>query len=363
MRFSYLGIVDVVAPQGFEEFVSICRRELVEQDGRHATSCIQIAVGRDGLHRPRSTFGGAGALGRNGETLATDGRGHFCEVCLDDVTIGEISTTLRVCCSSYSAAALLEWVVIPIAQYVVAHRGFAPIHASGIAFASGPACVFSAWAGVGKTNLVLSGIQLDESTTYLGDDTVTVSGEGRALSSSRTVSVYGYNRELLPASVKVSPKMKAGEYLQRAGSTRRLGKAGPLMVYAGNSLSNMRLDVPRPRRASDVSAHEVGTHFRCFNEHISNEVEIRDVRFAPDAAAAAHLAVMDFEFVQFRRFLEASDWAAGNPRGLWASLRDTWRPILTGYFDAVPEHRELAIPKISDPRAELASLWRSLKAP
>ena len=363
MRFSYLGIVDVVVPQGFEELAAICRRELLEQDVREAASCIEIVVGdEDDLHAPRTTFGVAGALGPNGETLATDGRGHFCEVSLDDVSVGDLSTRLRVCCRSYSAAALLEWLVIPLAQFVVAGRGFAPIHASGVAFGARPAYVFSAWAGVGKTNLVLAGMQLDETARYLGDDIVTVSADGRALASSRTISAYGYNRQLLPDSAKTSARMRVGERLQRVGSARRLGRLGPIVVYAGNALSNQRLDVRRPRRASEVSTHDVGFHFRCFNERVGRELVVRKSRFAPDAAAAAHLAVMDFEFVQFRRFLDASEWGTGRPLGLWGSLRETWRPTLAGYFDAVPAHHELAIPRVAEPRAEFASLWGSLRA-
>ena len=294
-------------------------------------------------------FGTTGGV--TGEAyLVPDNRGHWCEVPFKDVAVGATSPwELRPCCDRFSPTVLLEWLIIPLAHFHLAKRGYAPLHASSASVAPmfpGP-IIFSAWSGVGKTNLVLSALSSAPGGSYYGDDQVIVSNRGDVLPSSRTISVYGYNRRLAPnVGAGKRTRLAAGEAVKALARREqtRIPRLSKLLIYASDTFSNVRVNasvfgtVP-----SSLSA--VKAHVRCWS---SPSVGAAALSLAPSAKesdlAAQHLAVMEYEYVEFRRYLQTWRWATTASHDPWALLSSLWHKSLCEYFESVPIIYDLILP-------------------
>ncbi len=364
--FSVYGEVDVVLDASLEHAALTFERELVPTRGGGAAPTIRVEPDPTIGHRPARRFGVTGAA--TGERfLYPDGRGHFCELDLARLEVtADLDTTVRICCPAFSANVLLEWVVLPLAYFPLAARGWTPLHASGVARSTaGGATLFAAWSGVGKTNLVLTHLRGAAAGTYFGDDIVLVHADGTAMPSSRTVSAYGYNRRLVGTLPRlVGLRMRCADLLRRSAlrSARVLGPLQPLLLHVGTVLANHRVEIPRARAPGDFQARQVAAHVRCV---AATRTGIEPTLTALDApppatAAATHLGALDYELIQFRRLIETWRWAAGAPADPWANVRARWAENLEAFFARQRRYFELELPTLSDPESTFAQAWAEL---
>lgn len=363
--YSYAGCVDVQIPTSAGEWNRIFERELLSLRSQ-ACARSRIVIESQGMAGNCTrwvdrSYGTSGVTLRSGEFACPDRRGHFCRVDFAQLAVQEdIWLHVETCCERFSPSVLLEWVVIPCAFFPLAARGFAPLHAGGYANREKSGFVISAWSGVGKTNLVLWSIRNLPGARYLGDDLVLASAWGAALSGSRTVSLYGYNRGVAQANGLVDLKLLLGGAARRLahgwlGSTR----VADAVLYVGNALSNVRLEVDRPRLIDQVEEIRVGVHARCSSVREESPPSIRPCNHHPAVEAARHIAVISYEFVQFRRFLQTWQWATGTSADPWLRLTTTWQKLLDGYFDSLDVIYEVLIP-VQQSQQAFAYLGRAL---
>ena len=352
--FSYAGLVDVHVGPELENYQSVLRRELLESPGgAEARMVVRTAGPEEDLHRPLRLIGGLAGISRRGDFLCSDGRGHYCRFDIGHLGVSySLDLEFTVCCPRFSVNVLLEWLVVPAALFATAAHGHAPLHASGVVWnGSTSAAVFGAWAGVGKTTLVLAALreQIHGGRHYLGDDIVLVDGDGMALPSSRTVSAYPYNRRLLSGLKRSEYAKLAVANLVRTAALRYprpFGRLREPAIYASNAWGNLRVEVPRARTVSDTASVPVTAHVRCLSASESNAGGLRRLEsWDPKEEAEAHLAVLDYELARVQRYAQAWRWSTQATSDPWEAIRHRWRGILVGYFSAVPNHYELSLPQ------------------
>lgn len=361
--FSVYGLVDVEVDAASASTRATFSRELAPTVERTGSATISIEVDPTIGHDPDERFGVTGA--RLGERfLYPDGRGHYCELDADQLADpGWTSTAVRLCCPEFSANVLLEWVVLPLAYFPLGELGWTPLHASGIAYPDERrAVIFAAWSGVGKTNLLLSRLAEQTDAVYLGDDIVLVHVDGLARPSTRTVSAYGYNRRLVgKVPLSVGFRMRLGEAVRRAAlAGLASGRFQSSLLVVSSGLANHRVDIARARSSADFAPCDVTTHVRCVSTTGADPPAVRKIDGLRGASAAAHLAVLDYEFIQFRRLIETWRWATRASRDPWASLRARWERNLEDFFGVPRSYYELSLPQTTDPKSTFAQAWAEL---
>jgi hypothetical protein len=332
-------------------------QELASTPIRQGVGRIVVSAdGGTGHHQGR-TYGVSGGID-NGHFVVPDGAGHWCQMEPARLRVDpRLKVSLNLCCSQFRATVLLDWLIVPLAHFILAAHGCAPLHASGAVIPSlqGPV-VFSAWAGVGKTNMVLSA--LGRSGAFYGDDQVIITNAGDIYPSARRVSVYGYNREFaLHLRRRAKAKLRVGDSLHFV-ARRSKGRAGFLLGYAANGVGSSRASATelggRPGTTTAVMSHMVCHSSSPHSSPTLIPIE-KDVR-ALRSLAAAHVAVMSYEYVWFRRFLQTWQWSMVGSDDPWVQLQNQWIENIWNYFKAVPDLASLSIPRggAADPEA----LWR-----
>ena len=328
--------------------------DYLDQELKHleevpVTPTVRLLIDPDVGHTPASTFGVSGGISIQGDFVVPDGAGHWCAFDPGALGVSHLSRTLiRICCGQFKANVLLDWILLPVAQFAAAAGGVVPLHASGASLPGMPGpVVFSAWSGVGKTNLVLWA--LGQGGAYLGDDRVYVHADASASASTRRVSIYGYNRHLargLDGRQQVS--LLVGDTLHRLGRRQR-GRLGFLLSYAANGLGSTRVAAAAlggekgPLARVSVQAHVV---CRAAPDLDAPRV-VELAQEGPDQVvgfAKAHVAVMEYEFVWFRRFLQTWAWASRSPADPWDELCDKWTTNLADYYLSIPRRLQLDLP-------------------
>lgn len=356
------GLVNVALPPQSGKIGALFHDELIAGSSPSAVTQIvlRLASSPTSFHRPKGTVGTTGAIAHDGSYLCGDGRGHYCRAQLETLSVHEgADIDVEICCDGFSAAALLEWIVLPMAFFPLARAGICPLHASGVGCSDGPNVVFAAWAGVGKTNLLLRKLTSDARSVYLGDDSVLVSSSGDALPSSRTISLYGYNAEVAPPlPLREMVRMDLGHRLRRAGEGRR-GRFAQLAVYGGSVVSNTRLALRRVDRSEQVVPRPIDIHFICrtiLAKRVGSSAKVGPRHDCVDS----HIAVLDYEHVNFRRHLQGMQWVQPGTADPWDDLRIAWRGILSRYFAHVQNVRVLELPKDQTP-AHIDEAWRLIQ--
>lgn len=341
---SYLAKeLEVFDPDGSEE----CARIRVESSG--ATS-----------HQPDVVFGVTGGID-DGRFVVPDGAGHWCSFDARQCAIDRRMTVdLDLCCGKFKPTVLLDWLLMPISHFALASYGLVPFHASSARLpdqAGGPV-VFSAWSGVGKTNLVLWA--MGQGGSFFGDDQVIVDAHARAYPSHRRIAVYGYNRSLiegLPQRARL--KLKLGDSVHTIARNRR-GRINYVLAYVANGFGSMRV------AAADLggtvgATSAVSAHVVCRSVSSDGSVKLSEVPRREEISSAysgAHIAVMEYEYSWFRRFLQTWQWAMGSEIRPWELLSEHWTASLESYFQRVPRIFELEIPR-GVPSSVAEEVWAS----
>lgn len=309
----------------------------------------QVVVGLDGQvsHEPDRIFGNTG--GMTGQTfIVPDGSGHWCSFDPSSLQPGSQTVVkLGLCCSHFKATVFFEWLLMPICHFVLAQAGYAPIHASGATrppYSEAPV-VFSAWSGVGKTNMVLAALR--SGGQYFGDDQVIVRDTGAALPSTRSIAVYGYNRKMVTNLGGQSQiKLRLGSAMHSIARRSR-GRSKQVISYLANGLTSVRATSEelggQPTSPTLVAAHVLchsiprGSTLTCTSVAGDSPKSLRDF-------ASAHVAVMEYEYIWFQRYLQTWRWAVKADQDPWTDMTQLWLKNLVGYFDRVPLVLQLGVP-------------------
>lgn len=325
-------------------------------------ACVRVQVSEDIGHLPQTIYGVSGGRTRSGRFVVPDGAGHWCGFDPRALRLAEdMDVDVDLCCDEFNPSVLLDWVLLPIAQFAHAAMGISPLHASAAAIPSDAApFVFAAWSGVGKTNLVLHAML--EGGGYFGDDRVHVDIRGQALPSSRRVSIYGYNRLLAPSLAGSSRRrLLLGDALHR-GARKLNGRAGFVLSYVANGLGATRAGADELGGCAGDPG-PVQAHVLCVSSSSLGPEDDPIVEELPRASyadlARGHAAVMEYEFVWFQRFLQTWRWAESAAEDPWRDLTQKWECNLRQYFERVPRLYLLTLPHGS-PASVAPRAWGKL---
>lgn len=348
----------------WEPVSAYLKQELAPFEHHRSAGCPAVRLKMDDSvgHSPRTVYGVSGGRLQSGLFVVPDGSGHWCHFdpgSLD--TVSALVSDVTVCCGRFNPGVLLDWILLPIAQFSHAAMGIMPLHASAASIPHhADPFVFSAWSGVGKTNLVLHAMQ--QGGGYFGDDRVHVDTHGYAHPSTRRVSIYGYNRKLAPMlSSRKQRRLRVGEILH-TGARQMSGRAGFVASYAANGLGSTRASAAELGGVQGSIARVRG-HVLCqSSSELSSQDEPVLERVSIDGAlglARSHAAVMEYEFVWFQRFVQTWRWAMGVEHDPWRSLMLTWDTNLAAYFERVPQMYRMTLPHGS-PVSVAPRAWTSL---
>jgi hypothetical protein len=362
--FNICTKVSVILSGGGAEWLPIATYFSKELDVGPAASQarIEITVTRSTSHSPSRLYGVSG--GSDGDNFVVpDGAGHWCAFDPSALTVSQdLDVRLDVCCGMFRPTVLLDWLVMPIAHFGLAAFGLVPFHASAARISELPGpVVFSAWSGVGKTNLVMWA--MTRGGEFFGDDQVIAETAGRLYPSFRRIGVYGYNRTLAPAlPMRVRAKLSVGDTLHSRARMHK-GRAAYVLAYAANGLASTRA------RAIDLGGTQATltpahAHVICravSGDSIDKTVEVERDPASLSALGRAHVAVMEYEYGWFRRFLQTWQWATPSSLDPWDRLQERWIVNLEAYFRAVPHLLSLDVPH-GPARATARATWERVIA-
>lgn len=355
-------IVELVAPMGLWRNVRRYFDAELDQAPFGSSAHISLSIDNTIGHRPVTVLGVSGGRLSDGRFVVPDGAGHWC-VLEPGSLQGHYNAVdqVQLCCSEFKATVLLDWVLMPLAQFTQVATGSAPIHASAASLErDAPPIVFSAWSGVGKTNLLLHA--LAQGGVYYGDDRVNITSTGSIVASSRRVSIYGYNRSLAPRlSASKKARLTLGDTLHR-GARRLPGSAGFLLSYAANGLGATRAGAAE--LGGQKGTHAVpAAHVLCFgSRQLDSRSEPLVQRLhAPDlnALARSHVAVMEYEFIWFQRYLQTWRWATSSPDDPWKHLISRMEENVRSYFAASERVFRMILP-FGSPAGVAPRAWAQL---
>lgn len=346
-------------PVDWSPIAAYLARELeVGASGTHEGCHIRIAASGATSHHPERVYGVSGGLD-GGRFVVPDGAGHWCAFDPRQCVVDQkMRVELDLCCPHFRPTVLLDWLIMPISHFAMAAFDFAPFHASAAKLPGqsiGPT-VFSAWSGVGKTNLVLWA--MGQGGSFYGDDQVIVGADAQIQPSYRRIAVYGYNRSLvagLPTRARL--KLKFGDSVHRAARTRR-GRMNFALAYVANGFGSLRV-APTELGGQIGETETVSAHIMCHSLASGDSVSLLKVPRDDGTALAysrAHIAVMEYEYSWFRRFLQTWQWAVCSDVIPWDALAARWTSSLECYFRAVPNLFLLNVPR-GLPKSIAEEVW------
>ena len=204
--------------------------------------------------------------------------------------------------------------------------------------------IFSAWSGVGKTNLAMWA--MTRGGAFFGDDQVISETTGNLYPSSRRIGVYGYNRTLAPSlPLRIRAKLGVGDAIHSRARMRK-GRVAYVLAYAANGMASTRASAVE-LGGTEAAVTRAHAHVICHAVSGESSGQVVEVVRDPTSLSAlgrAHVAVMEYEYGWFRRFLQTWQWATPSPLDPWERLQAQWIINLEAYFQAVPNLLSLDVP-------------------